>query len=126
MPAYVTDALSGLAGSPGPDGRLIRADGSPITRHAATRVVRQAADDAGLPDATFHTLRHTFASTLLDQGVPVNVVAEYLGDRPETVLRTYAHKIKGADDRARKIIGGLFDPPQDQEDGMRTVKIVDL
>lgn len=126
VPAYVTDALSGLAGSPGPDGRLFHDSGKILSAREVGPIIRQAADDAGLPDATFHALRHTFASTLLDQGVPVNVVADYLGDRPETVLRTYAHAIKGVDDRARGILAGLFTAEQDHEDGMRTVKIVDL
>ena len=41
-----------------------------------------------------HELRHTFASLLLDQDVPPVKVADILGDKLETVLRVYAHKIR--------------------------------
>jgi integrase len=37
----------------------------------------------------YHT-RHTFATNCLEAGVPVQQVAEWLGDRPETVLKHYA------------------------------------
>ena len=46
----------------------------------------------------FHSLRHWCASTLLAAGAPVPAVAGYLGDVPETVMRTYAHWLR--DDRS--------------------------
>jgi integrase len=41
-----------------------------------------------------HELRHTFTSHLLDADVTPQKVAAILGDKIETVLRVYAHKIK--------------------------------
>jgi len=38
-----------------------------------------------------HSLRHTHISTLIRQGIPIPVVARRAGDKPETILRTYAH-----------------------------------
>lgn len=38
-----------------------------------------------------HSLRHTHISTLLRQGIALNIVARRVGDKPETILRTYAH-----------------------------------
>ena len=38
-----------------------------------------------------HILRHTHASDLLSNGVPVHVAASRIGERAETLLRAYAH-----------------------------------
>lgn len=46
---------------------------------------------AGVPYRRFHDARHTHASELLRLGVPITEVARRLGDRPETVLKVYAH-----------------------------------
>ncbi|NNU82190.1 site-specific integrase [Halovulum dunhuangense] len=43
-------------------------------------------------DFTFHGLRHTYASRLVEAGVAMGVVAEQLGHNgPETVMMTYSH-----------------------------------
>jgi integrase/recombinase XerD len=49
--------------------------------------------EAGLPEEfTFHGLRHTYASQLIQAGATVYAVAEQLGhSNPTTVLRTYGH-----------------------------------
>ncbi|MEI9990567.1 MAG: site-specific integrase [Rhizomicrobium sp.] len=71
---------------------LVRSDGSPwysLHRHMFKAAVR-AAD---LPGAfTFHGLRHTYASQLIQAGTPLPVVAEQLGhSNTDTVSRTYGH-----------------------------------
>ncbi|MGA7149545.1 MAG: tyrosine-type recombinase/integrase [Microbacterium sp.] len=38
-----------------------------------------------------HMLRHCCASQWLGAGIPINQVAEWLGDDPRTVLKVYAH-----------------------------------
>ena len=43
--------------------------------------------------ATTHTMRHSFASHALMGGKSIWKVAEWLGDKPETVKATYAHFI---------------------------------
>ncbi|MFO0848372.1 MAG: site-specific integrase [Gemmataceae bacterium] len=62
---------------------------------AKTNFVRQdwagLVEDAGVRYRKFHTCRHTLASRLLTAGVDVAEVARVLGDRIETVARTYAH-----------------------------------
>jgi integrase len=49
---------------------------------------------------TMHTLRHTAATLLLTNAVPLHVVAARLGDRPETILKTYAHLLPNSDEQA--------------------------
>lgn len=46
-----------------------------------------------------HQTRHSVATALLAAGVPLPDVAAYLGDTPETILRTYCHPT-GADPAA--------------------------
>lgn len=52
----------------------------------------RACERAGLEDVTPHTLRHTCASWLAQNGVPFPVIARYLGHKDSrTTERTYAH-----------------------------------
>ena len=53
----------------------------PISAHAIYDIVIKYAGLAGLEDVTPHTLRHTFARTLLAAGVPLSDVADLLGHR---------------------------------------------
>ena len=50
--------------------------------------------DAELEDVTPHTLRHTSASWMLQEGVPIEQVAAILGDTIATVERVYGHHCK--------------------------------
>ncbi len=50
------------------------------------------ADEAiRLRAATFHTTRHTFASWLIQAGVPLAEVEQYLGHSSDHMVRRYAH-----------------------------------
>lgn len=51
--------------------------------------------EAGLPDLTFHALRHNFASELVGKGVDLRTVQEYLGHSSLAMLERYAHVTKG-------------------------------
>jgi integrase len=51
---------------------------------------------AGVARRKFHTFRHTHVSELLARGESVVDVARRIGDRPEVVLKTYAHFLPGA------------------------------
>jgi integrase len=46
----------------------------------------------GFAGFTFHHVRGTHATLLLDRGVPVHVVAERIGDDPAVLLRNYAKR----------------------------------
>jgi integrase len=74
-----------------------------------TKEFARRARPARLPDFTFHHLRGTHATLLLDRGVPVHVVAERIGDDPAVLLRNYAKRKRKntADDSVAAVIGAL-------------------
>ncbi len=66
--------------------------------HFMGRVFKPAARAAGVPELTFHDLRHTGASLMIAAGCHVKVIAEQMGhsDGGALVLRRYGHLYKGA------------------------------
>jgi integrase len=63
---------------------------------------------AGVPatrDNGMHAARHYYASALLEDGVSIRAVAEYLGHNdPGFTLRVYAHLMPSSEGRARAAI----------------------
>jgi site-specific recombinase XerD len=56
-----------------------------------------------------HALRHYYASVLLDDGVSIRALAEYLGHAdPGFTLRTYTHLMPTSEDRARQAVDAAF------------------
>lgn len=46
---------------------------------------------SGVKRITMHQFRHSHASLLISNNVPLNIIAKRLGDTPDVVLNTYAH-----------------------------------
>jgi len=68
-----------------------------------------------------HALRHHYASVLLDGGVSIRAVADYLGHAdPGFTLRTYAHLMPQAEDRARTVVDASLGP---RADSVRTGEV---
>jgi integrase/recombinase XerD len=62
-----------------------------VTARTVQRACREAADAAGLgKTVTVHTLRHCFATHLLEQGVDIRVIQDLLGHRHITSTTRYA------------------------------------
>ena len=68
---------------------LIGQRGEPLSAHAIYDVVVKYGQLAGLDEVTPHTLRHTFARTLLVSGTPINDVADLLGHSILDTTRIY-------------------------------------
>ena len=69
---------------------FLNARGGPLSRQSAWTILRSAAERAGLA-ATLspHTLRHSYATHLLDGGADVRVVQELLGHASVTTTQVY-------------------------------------
>ena len=64
---------------------------------------------AGFPDLTFHALRHTHASQLIDSGVDIVTISKRLGHATPTVtLSTYAHLFRKDDGKAAAAINAAL------------------
>ena len=69
--------------------------------------------EAGLPAIRFHDLRHTGASLLLNNGIPVIVVSRRLGHaRPSITLDVYGHLIPGKQKEVAILMDQLLTPIQ--------------
>lgn len=68
-----------------------RNDGTPLSHHIADRAIRRACASAHIRMIGFHTLRHTFASQLASEGIPLNVVQALLGHSTIIMTMRYAH-----------------------------------
>jgi integrase/recombinase XerD len=71
---------------------FVSRSGRPLERSAAWRIVKRAARAAGLPDAISpHTLRHSFASHLIEGGADLRSVQEMLGHASIHTTEIYTH-----------------------------------
>ena len=97
--SYARDAVSAYlvrgrpalaAAGTGPPALFLNARGWRLSRQSAWTVLRATAERAGVRRAISpHTLRHSFATHLLDGGADVRVVQELLGHASVTTTQVY-------------------------------------
>lgn len=67
-------------------------DGTPIHRSVLTHQSQRLMVANGLPKVRFHDLRHTFATLMIERGVNMKTVSEYLGHSSVDITqRIYGH-----------------------------------
>ncbi|CAN5268489.1 hypothetical protein BH23ACT9_BH23ACT9_14690 [soil metagenome] len=109
---------------PGEDGLVFtNTAGGPINRGSFNnRAWKPAVSAAGLvPDRDngFHVLRHTYASVMLEAGVSIRALADYLGHTdPGFTLRVYTHLMPASEDRARQAVDAAFSRVPDVSSGV--------
>jgi integrase/recombinase XerD len=82
-------ALSKAASRKASPAVFLNARGGRLTRQGAWGVLREAAVRSGKSDVSPHTLRHSFATHLLDGGADIRVVQELLGHASVTTTQVY-------------------------------------
>ncbi|HJP88414.1 MAG TPA: tyrosine recombinase [Candidatus Limnocylindrales bacterium] len=97
LEAYLDEARPTLAarraqGTPEPDAIFLNHDGAPIGVRGLRFRIDRLCRLAGLPEGVSpHTLRHSFATHLLDGGADLRVVQELLGHESLATTQVYTH-----------------------------------
>jgi integrase/recombinase XerD len=82
-------ALAGKAVRAASPAVFLNARGGRLTRQGAWGILRDAALRSGRPGVSPHTLRHSFATHLLDGGADIRVVQELLGHASVATTQVY-------------------------------------
>ena len=88
---------------------LAREDGEPYHRNAASDALDGAITKAEIKRLTPHGLRHSFASLLLADGVPVPEVSALLGHKDSYVTwKVYAHFVKKESNAVQNLAASIL------------------
>jgi len=88
---YRRDVRPGLAaGAPATDGVFLNARGRPLSRMGFWKILQKHVARAGVRDRVKpHTLRHSFATHMLEGGADLRVVQEMLGHSDISTTQIY-------------------------------------
>ena len=89
-------------------------NGGPISPDSVNNMLKRVLKRAGIPRVRFHDLRHTFASILIGQDVPLINVSNFLGHSDlSTTANIYAHLDKASKQASANIITGILNKAKD-------------
>jgi integrase len=95
-------------GKPLPDWVFASVTGTALDESNVRKALNRFLDAAELHRRGPHQMRHTFASLLLQDGVPITYVSRQLGHKdPSITLRVYAHWLP--DPMSAKLVDALDD-----------------
>jgi integrase/recombinase XerD len=96
LEAWISGARLRLPGAAKSSQVFLTRSGRPMTRLDAWRAVKAAAARAGLPsDISPHTLRHSFATHMVEGGADLRSVQEMLGHASIRTTEVYTHLDQG-------------------------------
>ena len=89
---YVRELRPRLEKGGGKGVLFLNARGEPLTRMGAWKILRRYVERAGIQKAVSpHTLRHSFATHLLERGADLRAVQEMLGHADISTTQIYTH-----------------------------------
>jgi integrase/recombinase XerD len=87
---YLSIARSSLLKNKGSNALFLNLQGNKLSRQSAWQIIQEGAFKAGIEEhVTPHSLRHSFATHLLDGGADIRVVQELLGHASVTTTQIY-------------------------------------
>jgi tyrosine recombinase XerC len=111
---YLREGRPRLAGEHTTSALFLNRLGGRLTDRSVRTIVSQHARIAGLDDdVTPHTLRHTFATHLLEGGADLRIVQELLGHARLTTTQRYTHVSPG---HLREAYGRVFPLPNAEDE----------
>ena len=88
-------------------------DGNAYSQRGAQWAITQAVKKAGIAkDVTLHTLRHTYATHLLEQGVNILTIKDLLGHAHINTTMTYLHLVRPCANIAFSPMDTLYNQPK--------------
>jgi site-specific recombinase XerD len=85
--------------------------GGPMSASGVQRAFKAALAESGVhKQASVHTLRHSWATHLLEAGVNLRLIQIYLGHRSPTTTALYTHLTRKAEELASEAINRLVEP----------------
>ena len=92
---YVTNVRPAIVSDSDEDHLFTNMNGQPLTRQGFWKIVKHYADLAGIEkEITPHTLRHSFAANLLENGAQLKDIKEMLGHSDISSTQVYAQILK--------------------------------
>lgn len=89
LDAYLNNARPQLVGNNGETALFVNHRGHRLTRQGFWLILKAYADEAGISDITPHTLRHSFAAHMLNDGENLRRVQELLGHASVSTTQIY-------------------------------------
>lgn len=92
---YITQVRTVVVINPEEERLFTNMNGQPLTRQGFWKIIKQYAAAAKInKDITPHTLRHSFAAHLLENGAPLSDIQEMLGHSDISSTQIYAQLMK--------------------------------
>ena len=92
---YVVQVRNGMIATPEEPALFVNMNGDRMSRQGFWKIIKVYQEKAGIKkDITPHTLRHSFAAHLLENGADLRSIQEMLGHADISSTQVYAHLVK--------------------------------